>query len=88
MSAPKDTHKEKGNDRVQERENTVFQSSLFLGVGIPTLISSVLELLKVGVGGRQGEMEHRSLVDLITQALRKNESPSTKQKGRGGKGRD
>jgi hypothetical protein len=74
-------------DLVQERENTIFQSSLFLGVGIPTLISSVLELLKVGVGGRQAEMEHKSLVDLITQALRKNESPSTKRKGRGGKGR-
>jgi hypothetical protein len=71
-------------DLVQERENTVFRSSLYLGVGIPTFISTWLELLKVGAGGRQAEMEHRSLVGLIARTFRKGRKPVDKQNsGRG-----
>jgi predicted small lipoprotein YifL len=56
-------------DLVRTRENTIFVSSLFLGVGLPTMISGVVELVKIPLE----EQHDRGLVRSIIEKLRKRE---------------
>lgn len=63
-------------DLVRNRENTVFWTSLKLGVGIPTLISSVLELLKVIDRGTSPSNGHNRRADVNSK--RKNQKGKVK----------